>query len=341
MNYNRTSAIRFSVKVSLLTVVAFSLTLFAQQKGQWVPGQTGLNGGVLPQPGFTYLNNTINYSADTLQDSKGNTVPGLSGNYSFFAIENTISYVPDFKVLGGHLAFTALLPVADGSVVGDLGIVPQFPVNAGNYGFADIWIQPVTLGWHFNRMDTYVGYAFVAPTGRYNAGASDNVGSGYWGNNFTTGTTVYLTKNRATSANLVTNWEFHGSKKVASLPQGQFSEITPGQAFTIEWGLGQVVPLKKDMTRLLQLGVIGYDQWQVSDNGGNYLVANTPVPAKLTPYYSVHAIGLQTNFMLPAKNLAFFFKYIPEYLAIAHPQGRTFSFGMAWTLRYTKPLPRP
>ena len=341
MNYKITTPVGFTIKVVTLALIAFSLTVFAQQKGQWVPGQTGLNGGVLPQPGFTYVNNTINYSADTLQNSHGNTIPGLSGNYSFFAIENIVTYVPNFKVLGGHLEFIAILPAANGSLTGDLGLVAKFPINAGNYGFADMWVQPATLGWHFNRMDTYVGYAFTAPTGRYNPGASDNVGSGYWGNNFTTGTTVYLTKNRATSASLVTNWEFHGTKKVGSLPQGQYSQITPGQAFTIEWGLGQVLPLKKDESRLLQFGVIGYDQWQVSDNGGNYLVANVPVPAKLTPYYSVHAIGLQTNFMLPKKNLAFFFKYIPEYLAIAHPQGRTFSFGMAWTLWNPKPVAQP
>jgi hypothetical protein len=36
----------------------------------------------------------------------------------------------------------------------------------------------------------------------------------------------------------------------------------------MEWGLGQVLPLKKDLTKLLQVGVVGYDQWQVTNNGG-------------------------------------------------------------------------
>ena len=43
----------------------------------------------------------------------------------------------------------------------------------------------------------------MAPTGRYTPGASDNVGSGYWGHNLITGSTVYLTKDKGTSADFV------------------------------------------------------------------------------------------------------------------------------------------
>lgn len=33
-------------------------------------------------------------------------------------------------------------------------------------------------------------------------------------------------------------WEIHGQETVASTPSGEFSKITLGQAFTIEWRLG-------------------------------------------------------------------------------------------------------
>jgi hypothetical protein len=120
---------------------------------------------------------------------------------------------------------------------------------------------------------------------------------------------------------------------------GQLSKITPGQAFTQEWGIGQVLPLKKDMSQLAQLGLVGYDQWQVSSNGGNYTVAGMPVAASLVPYYSVHAIGFQANYILPAKNVALFFKYYDEYSAKARPQGRTIVFGGSWTFRIPKAQP--
>ena len=116
----------------------------------------------------------------------------------------------------------------------------------------------MNLGWHLKRADFNAGYSFLAPTGRFTAGASNNVGSGYWGNNITSGTTFYITKNKGTSANLATDLGNPPEKESGT-------NKTPGQAFTMEWGLGQVLPLKKDMSTLAQLGLVGYDQWQVSE----------------------------------------------------------------------------
>jgi hypothetical protein len=128
---------------------------------------------------------------------------------------------------------------------------------------------------------------------------------------------------------LSTDWEIHGQKSGTN--------ITPGQAFTIEWGVGQVLPLKKDMSMLAQLGVVGYDQWQVSHSSGTI---GGVIPASAIPFYSVHAIGVQGNFILPAKNLVAFFKYYDEYRALSRPQGRTIDFGFSWTLRIPKPAPQ-
>jgi len=312
------------------------LPLVAQQKGQWVPGQFGLNAGVIPDPGITYANLALNYSASQLNDSNGNRLlQNITGTYSFWVDENIVYYVPNHKFLGGYFMPYVSVNVANGSLVADL-VGTNLSANGGGAGLADTYVQPLNLGWHFKRADFNVGYAFVAPTGRYTAGASDNVGSGYWGNNITSGTTFYLTKNKGTSANLLTDWEIHGQKTVASTLSGQLSKITPGQAFTMEWGFGQALPLKKDLSMLAQLGLVGYDQWQVSGNGGNYLVAGIPVSASRVPYYSVHAIGFQGNFILPSPGVALFFKYYDEYSAKARVQGRTFVFGGSWTVRIPK-----
>jgi hypothetical protein len=290
-----------------------------------------LNAGILPDAGLTYANMTLNYSAGALTDSNGNNIP-LNGSYDIWAVENIFYYVPKARVFGAKLAFMMALPtLANGSVTLGSLTSPGTTINAGGFGLADTWFQPVTLGWNLKRFDIYAGYAFMAPTGRYSPGASDNVGSGYWGNNFLTGTTAYLTKNKATTANLSTNWEFHGNKTT-----GNGTTLTPGQAFTIEWGAGQLVPIKKNFTQLLQVGLIGYDQWQVSNNGG-LLTPN--LPASAVPYYSVHAIGFQANYMLPPKNLTFFFKYENEYRALARPEGHTIVFGGLYTFRIPKPSP--
>ncbi len=323
----------FRIRFGLSILAGFALvtasTLQSQQKGQYVPGQWGLNAGVIPQPGLSYANMTINYSASQLNNSSGNHLPNVAGTYGFWANENILFYVPKVKIFGGYFApYIAIVP-ASGSLVADISGT-NLGASGGGSGLGDTWVQPVNMGWHLKRADFNAGYAFVAPTGRFVPGASNNVGSGYWGNDITTGTTVYITKNKGTSANLFTDWETHGQKTGTNL--------TPGKAFTDEWGLGQVLPLKKDFSRLLQLGLIGYDQWQVSSNGGTI---GPGLPASAVPFYSVHAIGLQSNFILPPKNLLFFFKYENEYRALARPEGRTFVFGFTWTLRIPKPTPPP
>jgi hypothetical protein len=305
----------------------------AQQKGQYVPGQYGLNAGVLPNPGITYANLTLNYSANKLANSDGSSLP-LNGAYKIWAVENVFYYTPKTKVLGGRLAMMAAFPtLANGSLtLGSLNF-PNVAVSGGGSGLADTWLQPVTLGWSGKRFDSFIGYAFMAPTGRYTPGASDNVGSGYWGNNFLANMTAYLTRNKATSANLSTNWEFHGSKDT-----GFGTSITPGRTFTMEWGVGQIVPLKKNFSQLLQIGVIGYDQWQVTENRG-FLRPN--IPANGLPFYSGHGIGFQTTYMLPGKGLNLVFKYDDEYRALASPQGRWIAFGGSYTFRIPKPAAPP
>ena len=290
-----------------------SLLLSAQQKGQYVPGQYGLNAGLAmqPDPGFTFVNLDLNYSADTLKNSNAVAVP-VKGTFSFWLVENLFMYAPAHRVLGGQFASFASLNFSNGSLTADIPNT-QFGLNAGSQGITDTWVQPFNLGWHLGRVDTWVGYAFVAPTGEFFPLSTSNNGSGYWGNNFATGTTFYVTKNKGTQLNLATNWEFHGTKKGTN--------IIPGQAFTMEWGLGQMLPVRKN---LVQLGVIGYDQWQVTANQGS---------TAAFPFYSMHAIGLQTNFLAPTKGFGVFFKYLPEYLVKASTQGRTLVFGVQWTLR--------
>jgi hypothetical protein len=330
--------IRLKTAVIACIFLGGASSALAQQKGQWVPGQYGLNAGVIPDPGITYANLALNYSAGRLNDSNGNRLTqNVTGTYSFWVDENIFYFVPKQKFLGAYFMPYVALSYASGSVVADLSLAStNLSAGGGASGFADMYVEPVNLGWHLKRADVDVGYAFTAPTGRYTAGASNNVGSGYWGNNITSGTTFYITKNKATTANLATDWEVHGQRQIASTPSGRFSEKTPGQAFTDEWGVGQILPLKKDFSRLLQLGLVGYDQWQVSSNGGTVIVAGIPLNASGIPYYSVHGVGFQSNFIMPAKHLAAFFKYYDEYSAKARPQGRTIVFGFSWTLRIPK-----
>ena len=161
--------------------------------------------------------------------------------------ENLFYYVPKHKFWGAYYFPYVVLPFANVSLVADI-VGTSLSANGGREGLADIYVQRLNLGWHLKHADVAVGFGFTAPTGHFTPGATTNVGSGYWGNDITANTTVYSTKNKATTANLATIWEIHGQQTGAN--------ITPGQAFSDEWGFGQTLPLREDFSRLLKLGVI-------------------------------------------------------------------------------------
>jgi hypothetical protein len=308
------------IALVIFILAAGTMPAVAQQKGQYIPGQFGLNAGVLPADGFTYSEMALNYSARSLKDQDGHSLP-ITGTYDVWAIENIFYFVAPAKVLGGKFAFMVIAPTANGSVT-----LPRFDLTSDTgYAMSDTWIQPATLGWHFDRADATAAYAFVAPTGRYTRGGTDNVGSGYWGNHVNGATTVYLTSNKATTANVFGNWEAHGTRKD--------TQIVPGQAVTLEWGLGQSIPLDSDEHKLIQLGLIGYDQWRVSDDSGTFADGTS---ASLIPRYAVHAIGFQGNFVVPSLGLNFYAKFEPEYRAVSRPKGRTVVFGGSFTVPYPK-----
>src|ERR1700733_15100212 len=106
MNYHRERRVYLSVKgkcmssqierrvlVLALIIVGFASPLLGQQKGQYVPGQYGLNAGAIPDPGVTYANMAVNYSASQLNDSNGNRIlQNVTGTYSFWVDENIVYY---------------------------------------------------------------------------------------------------------------------------------------------------------------------------------------------------------------------------------------------------------
>jgi hypothetical protein len=119
-------------------------------------------------------------------------------------------------------------------------------------------------------------------------------------------------------------------------------QVTPGTAFTDEWGLGQAIPLdrpflkSKTITKVVQLGLIGYDQAQVSRNTSNNSTVDTL--ERLVPFYYVHAGGLQANYIDLKRDWNVFVKYEKEYKAEAHPKGTTIVFGVVYTFRIPKPV---
>ncbi len=108
-----------------------------------MPGQVGLNAGILPSPGFSYVNITINYSSSAFNGPSGSAIP-VTGNYNVWAVENFFYYVPNLNVLHGNIGMNFILTPATGSLDADVQTqnpgIPNLSAVAGGGGLADLFV---------------------------------------------------------------------------------------------------------------------------------------------------------------------------------------------------------
>ena len=300
--------------VGLAAVCAFFAPTLAhaQVRGVYPVGMNATNSGVTPDAGITYANLFVFFSRDEEKGSHGEVL--ATGQNSIMMDLNSFVWVSKKKigVLGGAiLSASATLPVANNSLTSDI----QGAISGGG-GFADSFYQPLILGWRKKRADIRAVYGFLAPTGKFNAGANNNVGSGYWTSVVSGGQTFYLTKNRATALSAFQMYEFHGTQ--------QGSMIHPGQTLNLDYSLTQAIPLQGNLR--LQLGLVGYGQWQTTDKRGP-----TITPEQGAAHYKANALGFAANVMLPERKVSVGVKYFREFECRSTFQGYTLQISGAVT----------
>lgn len=272
--------------------VAVGVPAEAQNRGVYPLGMSATNSGVMPENRFTYSNLFLYYSRDESKGPDGEVV--TTGSNSVLMDMNSFVWVSDKKILGGaRYSASATLPIANNSLASD----PAGAISGGG-GFADSYYQPVILGWSLKRADIRAIYGFLAPTGRFEAGASDNVGSGYWTYVVASGQTIYLTADRATAISAFQMYEFHGTQ--------EGTDIHPGQTLNVDYSVTRMVPLPDDMR--LQVGVIGYAQWQTTDKTGPAVS-----PEEQATRYRVSSLGFTGSLSLPKRKAGVGLKYFHEF----------------------------
>ena len=100
---------------------------------------------------------------------------------------------------------------------------------SGGAGFADSYYLPFILGWSTKRADVRVMYGFLAPTGRFVAGANNNVGSGYWTHAVSSGQTYYLTEDKRVIVSTFEMYEFHTTQEGTG--------VHPGETFDLDYSV--------------------------------------------------------------------------------------------------------
>ncbi|MFL5536303.1 MAG: transporter, partial [Gemmatimonadales bacterium] len=273
------------------TLIAFGSTQ-AQNRGVYPLGMSAIGSGIMPASGISYSNQFLFYSRNRSVDAEGGVL--ATGSNSVLMDMNGFVWASSRQVLGGaRMAASATLPIANNSLSSDVA-----GAISGGGGFADSYYQPLILGWATPRAEIKAIYGFLAPTGRFEAGENDNVGSGYWTHVVASGQTIYLTADKRTALSAFQMYEFHGTQESTG--------IRPGQTFNLDYSATRSFPLREDLQ--LQLGLVGYEQRQTTDKTGATVTAD-----QAAAHYSVNALGFTANLGFPAREVGLGLKYFKEF----------------------------
>ena len=90
--------------------------------------------------------------------------------------------------------------------------------------------------------------------------------------------------------------------------------MRPGDRFTVNYGVSQFLPLNKEQTILAEVGLCGYNQWQVSDDSGSD-VAEPDVHDRVFGY------GVQLGLAFVKYDAAIALRWMNQYSARDSFQG--------------------
>jgi hypothetical protein len=278
----------------------------AQNRGVYPLGMSATNSGVTPGPGFTYVNQLLFYSRDQAKDDAGNTLP-VRGEHHVLMDMNTLAWVSTQKILGGAaFSAAATLPFATNSLDSDI----KGNISGGG-GFADSYYLPFILGWNGERVSIRAIYGFLAPTGRFGANASNNVGSGYWTHALSSGQTFYLNGDKQLILSAFEMYEFHTAQEATG--------THPGETFDLDYSLVRALPVSKRFQ--LQIGLVGYEQRQTTAKTGPTISATAS-----SERYAVNSVGFALNSAFPKHKASLGVKYFKEFSNRSTFQGYSLQF---------------
>lgn len=308
------------------------------------------NGGFLnirdffvpPAPGFYGAVYNYYYTTDQLNDKNGNQIEsvtinpsgggagtkiGLNVNVDIYVVSTPAIWVADWKPLGARCGILVAPTFANASAEATLSRANGAGRGASgsSWGASDLLVQPVWLDWSLKHWDFDLSYGFYAPVGKYNTEtvtvpvvgpvkteSADNIGYGFWTNQFQGAVAWYPMENKATAVTAALTYEIHTKK--------EGFEITPGDVLTLNWGISQYLPVKKDNSVLLEVGPAGYDSWQITKDSGSDASSNRD---------QVHGAGGQLGVTYVPWNLVLNFHAFCEFAAVDRFQGQSYGISIA------------
>ncbi len=248
--------IKFRFVVFATSFLAVSCaTLRAQYIGYPLLGLGGLKAGSQPGPGYYISLVYFRWNDITLHDAQSTQI-GSNLNFTI-----NLGAVPSFhattqlKILGASYGFGVTELVLNGLV--NVVRPDRSFQRTSSYGYGDLYVQPVILGWHTPHADITLGYSFWAPSG-------GDHGLHQWENEIDAGTTLYLDSGKKWNVSTMFSYDFSQTKNNTDVKVGNLLTLQGGAARSFLKGAGSV-------------GAAYGAQWKMTADSGTGIPAFLPI----------------------------------------------------------------
>ena len=290
----RTGRLAGSLALAVVSLLLFATEGRAQQL--ILKGEFGLMAGAQPPPGIYVGAFGDNNVSTEFASPDGTIINGPQFNQWVFG--GLVMGVTKLKVLGANYGFLVGVPWST--------LRSDFPTlgadTTSGTGFSQLWVVPLSLGWHLKQADVTFHYAFYAPTGRYEPGNVNNTALGMWSNELSLRGTYFFGESKIVHASLGVFYDINGKKDSI--------DYTQGNPLTLMGGVGASYGSRKSKFSGWA-GIVGYAQWQVSNTTGTDVLP--PIAANKSRIY---AVGPELTTLQGALTLRYYRQFGGEWSVV-------------------------
>ncbi len=146
---------------------------------EYVGGYTGFAAGYLPQDPGTYFTSEFYYYDGSISRLVANGRIALSISTHTYFENLALTELTHYSFLGGNFGFGAEVPV--GYFGAEASIYPLgFDRTASAFGFGDIVLVPLILGWRNGDWSANFTLSVIAPTGEYDENQPVSLSKHFW-----------------------------------------------------------------------------------------------------------------------------------------------------------------
>jgi hypothetical protein len=283
----------------------------AQQFGHKLLGGLGLQAGVQPDTGLYVGDQVVVLNSNQIFDRNGAPVPG---RFRLTGVGNAVGAGFSYRLprLATYVSAAVSIPIAWIS-----GTSGSPPVHIALGGLADVYVQPLRLGWRRSHFDLVTGYAFYVPVGSITQDEGPTgVSRAQWTHEISFGGTVYFDHRGSWSLSALGAWDINGPKIGI--------DITRGETLQVQGGLA------KTFAGIFSIGPVGYALYQVQNDRG----AGVP-PALIGARDRAFGLGGELDLTLEKGRSQLFFRYVHDVDVQTRPETQLFFVGVA--IRAWKP----